>query len=548
MNKLPDLTIVHHRIENQKAPTWNLMPFIYQNGIKVNRQKTNWTDDLVILPIINSRIEIFFALKEYAIGLLDFGTTQASLKNYIYKLKYLIRYIDENSKDFDTPEAIGHVLYGYAEYEFERTLQKKIKPASAYHNVNQVAVFLKGAIEGIDFDIKHTRLKNERTSRRAISRSAEKAMLSDAAKLARFCFDITQNFLPTSLTTGKLPIKINISSELTKKSINLTPRKKQPTIVEENFINTHAAQAFNNRVSAELMIFLAMTVQNIAPTLKLLRTKFDYKPLGEQYEIREYKNRRGGEVLFKIPKPYKPYFHAYLSFIDEYAPNSTLLFPFLQKNIGYRKRTDADFASFKNICISNDIPWTAPTQFRKIGLNILMRLCSDEESSAEYANHGVTVFRQSYEFPSLQRAIIEVTRFWEKNDPLTHGRPKVSLFNTPCNGMPEPIEDATNKLPEPNCISPTGCIGCKHYRDDNSLDYIWNLLSFKYLKTIESSSHRTKELKPSNIAIDWVNLKINWFKNSGNTQHKEWVKESEMRVEEGDYHPNWSRKIEKYEG
>lgn len=548
MSDLSDFTIVHHRIENQSSPIWNLLPFIYKNGTKVNCQRVNWIDDLVKLPIITSRIEIIIALKQYAVGLLDYGTTHISLKNYIYKLKYLIRYIDENSKDFDTPEAIGHVLYDFAEYEFERTLLKKIKPASAYHNVNQVAVFLKGAIEGIDFDIKHTRLKNERTSRRAISRTAEKTMLSDAAKLARFCFDLTQNFLPTSLTTGKLPIEINVSSELSKKNINLTPHKKQPTIVEKNFTKTHAAQAFNNRVSAELMIFLAMTVQNIAPSLKLLRTKFDYKPLGEQYEIREYKNRRGGEVLFKIPKPYKPYFEQYLNFIDEYAPNSILVFPFLQKNIGYRKRTDANFASFKNICISSDISWTTPRQFRKIGLNILMRLCSDDETSAEYANHGVTVFRQSYEFPSLQRTIIEVTRFWEKNDPLAHGRPMVSLFNTPCNGMPVRIDDATNKLPEPDCISPTGCIGCKHYRDDNSLEYVWNLLSFKYLKIIESSSHRTNELKPSNIAIDWANLKINWFKNSDNTQYKKWVKESEMRIEEGDYHPNWSRKIEKYEG
>jgi len=70
----------------------------------------------------------------------------------------------------------------------------------------------------------------------------------------------------------------------------------------------------------------------------------------------------------------------------------------------------------------------------------------------------------------------------------------------------------------------------------------------KYLKIIESSSHRTKEEKPSNIVIDWINLKINWFNNDENPERKEWVAEAQMRIEEGDYHPIWARRIEKYEG
>lgn len=548
MSDLPDLTIVHHRIENQKSNIWNLTPLIYKNSSKLNSNKTSWIVEITKLPLINSRVDIIRALKSHAIELLDSGISQTSVKNYISRFKRFVAFADEQSKCLETPKAISQALYDYAEYEFSRTSTQHIKPGSAYDNVNTAALLIKGFVENITFDIRHTRLKKTKRSRRAIDRNAEKLLLIHASKLARFCFDITRDFNPKSLTTGKLPVQIKVSSELTSQSVNLTPHKKQPTTVEKNFINTHAAQAFNNRVSAELMIFLAMTIQNIAPTLKLTRAKFDYKPLGEHYEIREYKPRRGGEVLFKIPKSYKPYFEQYLNFIYEYAPNSALVFPFLEQNVGYRKRTNAYIASFKNICITNDIPWTPPKQFRKIGLNILMRLCSDEETSAEYANHGVAVFRQSYEFPSLQRAIVEVTRFWGNNDPLTHGRPLVSLFNTPCNGMPEPIEDATNKLPRPDCISPTGCMGCKQYRDEDSFDYVWNLHSFKYLKIIESSSHRTKELKPSNIAIDWANLKINWFKNSDSNKHQEWVDESELRIEEGDYHPSWSRKIEKYEG
>jgi hypothetical protein len=519
MNDLPDLKIVHHRIENQNSLIWDMTPFIFKEGTKVNRSKNDWLKKVTELPLANDRVDTIYTLKEHA---------------------------DKENKCLDSSDAINQALYDYSEYEFNRTLLGKLKPGSAYHNTHQIALFIKTAFDGINFNIKHTRLKKDKNSRRAINRNTEKALISDASKLARFCFGITQNFKLKDLERGTLPIYVNLKTP--KQSINLTPQIKMPRTETKGFLHTAACHGINNRISAELMIFLAMTVQNIAPTLKLTRAKFDYKPLGDKYEIREYKYRRGGEVLFKIPKQYRPYFEKYLNFINKYAPNSKWLFPFLQKGIGYQKRSDGDIITFKRICTSNQIPWISPKKFRHIGLNILMRLCSDEETSAEYANHGIAVFRASYEFPSLQRAIIEVTQFWEKNDPLNHGRPMISLFNTPCNGMPEPINDATSKLPKPDCISPTGCIGCKHYRDEESLDYVWNLHSFKYLKIIESSSHRTKELKPSNIAIDWTNLKINWFINSANHKHKEWVEESEVRIQEGDYHPSWSRKIEKYEG
>lgn len=544
-NKLPDLTIKHHRILNPDSVKWDLTPMMFVDGTQISRNsKRNYFDLLKKLPLKNkAHIEVIKKIKDHAEGLIESGKSEESVNNSIKWLYTLFKYLDINQKPFDTVNNIRQALFDYSEHQFMRASINEIKQHSAYCSVCCLTWFLNGIFEDLVFNMNETRLKLERRSRRALSRSAEKVILSDAAKLANFCFELTQNFDPSSLTSGSLPILTTVNNQ----KINLTSARTHPIDVDKDFVHTEAYLAFNFRVIAEVFIFLGMTIQNQAPSYNLKRSKFHYRPLGEKYEVREFKARRGGEILFKIPKAYKPHFENYLIFLDEYAPESEWVFPYLEKYKGFIKRTDKNIYKIKSLLSKNNIPWVKPSAFRSIGENILLRLASDEQLAADYANHAVATFRQSYEFPSLQRAMVQVTRFWEKSDPLTLGKPTVSLFNSPCNGMPVPIADATNKLPKPDCINPTGCIGCLHYRDEDSFDYVWGLISFKFLKTIESSSHNTKELKPSNIAIDWINLKINWFKNSETITHQEWVEEAEMKIEEGDYHPSWSTKIEKYE-
>lgn len=546
-NNLPNLVIKHRRIDTPKSTRWNLTPCIYEGGTNINIQRANHLDEVARLPI---KSNLFICMvenwKAHAEGLLDSGASVREVRNNIGSLKAFVSFADTKRERLDTVDNIRKALFKYSEHLFTRTALTQITASTAYYGVARCVGFLNSTLEDLQFSMNQTRLKPKAKSRRALGRGVEKIKLNEASELANFCFELAQSFKPSTLTSGSLPILVNVGCL----QVNLTSaggRKKQETI-GKNFTQTQAYQAFNTRVSAEIMIFLAMTIQNQAPTYQIKRYKFDYKPLGEKYEVREFKARRGGEVLFKIPKPYKPYFERYIDFLDEYAPDSEWLFPYLEKGKGFRKTTDDDTSKLRRLCLRYQVPWVPPSSFRSIGVNLLMRMASDEKTSADYAGHAVATFRQSYEFPSLQRAMIQISRFWDENDPLTHGNPTVSLFNAPCNGVPMPVEDATKNLPKPDCINPTGCIGCLNFRDDDSFDYVWNLHSFRYLEIIASSSHRTKETKTANIAIDWANLKINWFKTSKNKKRKEWVDEAQMRIEEGEYHPNWSRKIQKFEG
>lgn len=542
---LPDLTITHHRIENPKSSVWDLTSLIHIGGYKLSkRRRTSKTNkSLKKLAIKYHQISIVIRLKEHAEALLDSGVAVRTIGVVTGNLKRLFDYLDDNSIRFNSVDNIRQALFEYSEYQYTRANLKQIKHQTAYNSVVTTAWFLNGAFEDLNFKIVHTRLKTETKSRRVMSREAEKVMLVDARKLARFCFEITKNFDPKSLRSGLLPILVEANNQ----QINLTPARKKAVEVDKNFKQTNAYVAFNYRVTAEVFLFLGMTIQNQAPTYNLKRLAFAFKPIGDTYEVREYKNRRGGEVLFKIPKPYKESFEKYLSFLDEYATESEWLFPYLEKFKGFRKRTDSETAKFGRLCLRYQIPWVKPSAFRKIGENILMRLANDEKTASDYANHAISTFRQSYEFPSLQRGMIEIGRFWDRSDPLNHGQPKVSLFNSPCSGVPQLINDATNKLPVPDCVTPSGCIGCMNYRDEDSFEYVWGLHSFKFLKIVESSLYLTNQEKPSNIAIDWVNMKIDWFKNSDKAEHREWVEEADVRISEGDYHPTWSRKIEQFE-
>lgn len=542
--QLPDLIIRHHRIENPDNQKWNLMPFIYKGGTKVFFRKTdtNLEDKLGKLPFQPYRVTVAEAIKEYAEEFLDVGKSLITIASYLSSLKLFFSYLDDNNIQFDTSYMVRHSLFAYSEYRFNRANLGLILHQTAYSSVASISMVLNDIYEGLEFEINKTRLKSEKKIRTAISYQADKVLMTDAQRLAKFCFELIKNFDPKSLRSGRLPIVVKLNNL----RVNLTPARKIPVIVEKNFISTEAYLAFNFRISSEVMIFLAITIQNQTQVYHLKRSAFDFKSLGDNYEIREYKERRGGEVLFKIPKIYKPHFEKYLLFLDEYASKSEWLFPYLEKYKGFRRRTDSETGKLSRLCSRLDITWVKPSNFRKIGENILMRLSNDEETAADFANHSVMTFRESYELPSLQRAMIEVTRFWNENDSATTGESTVSLFNSPCNGIPEVTGNGVKALPRPDCITPMGCINCHHYRDEESLDYIWGLYSFRYLKIIESSSHRTKDKKPSNIAIDWANLKINWFKNTIKIEYQEWVEESEIRIEEGDYHPSWSQKIQKF--
>lgn len=142
-----------------------------------------------------------------------------------------------------------------------------------------------------------------------------------------------------------------------------------------------------------------------------------------------------------------------------------------------------------------------------------------------------------------QRAMVEITQFWNKHDSIEQTKLKKSVIASECNGIPEPTLGIPEDVVEPNCINPSGCLWCKHHRDLDNFDYIWSLMSMRYLKTIEAALTFKKDETPADLSIQRLTQKLDWYRKSSKKRN-DWVEEAELRIEEGSYHPSWSSIIE----
>jgi hypothetical protein len=300
---------------------------------------------------------------------------------------------------------------------------------------------------------------------------------------------------------------------------------------------------FMLRVVSEFYILLAQSGINLSVASELRRDKMKYRSYGDRWLVKAYKRRRGGEVEFEIFKEYRPYFKKYISFLERMLPDSDRLFPKLGRR-GEELDSSVTLAlQLKRLSTEIGIPYVPPNWIRKTRTNWYLRRSADETLTAEQNQHTKEVLREHYEAPSQQRAMGQITRFWNEFDPIKKGEVDKSASGGECNGIPEESDDKPASVVSPNCINPTGCLWCKNLKDVDSFDFVWSLMSFRYLKTIEAGSLLQKETTPADEAINRVTEKLNWFRSSNN-ERREWVKESEIRIEEEHFHPDWSPIIE----
>jgi integrase len=134
------------------------------------------------------------------------------------------------------------------------------------------------------------------------------------------------------------------------------------------------------------------------------------------YQVKEYKARRGGTVLFEIFSEYKPHFERYLAWRRQLFPHSNRLFPFIGIR-GRRPDRVVDSHRLREACKGLGLPFVSPRALRNTRVNWLLRMTGDPDLTAEMAQHTKRTLLEVYERPSLQRAMVEVTRFWSEFDP-----------------------------------------------------------------------------------------------------------------------------------
>lgn len=522
------------------------------------------------------RCELLIAIKDEIITRLVAGQSPNSVPHYMVTLTQFMGFLDENQCSFSLEKLEANYLE-YAEHLFLKSRSKKstINENSAYNKAATLSALF-GSILTIPETVRlinRTRLHSSPNAKKAVSKTVEKQNLEATFKQGHFLVDLVAG-LSADAIYGSLPLIIKFRSGLVEKDqiqlfAGLIERDWHSTPKDQwahNQINLYRSAArlrrpastingkgggrrwrlVNLRVQAEFLIFLAQTGMNVAQAKELKRGTLKYKPLGDSWQVRCYKNRKGGEVSFRIYKSYKPFLEKYRLFITHFFPDSEFLFPLFDKNgVGESITRDglSSLVSVRSVLTNYGIPWTTPRELRNSRINWLLRRSGDLDLTAEMAQHTREVLSQQYERPSQQRAMIEITQFWNKHDPIQQGDLSGSIISGMCNSVPEATDDKPTAVVEPNCVNPSGCLWCRHHRDSDTEDYVWSLASMHHLKSIEARINVSRENIPADRVLERLTAKLQWFKNAS-PQRAQWVEESLLKIEEGSYHPNWAAIID----
>lgn len=568
---IPDLTfplVEYGRLETR----WDLRVLLYQGAAKANsREVFNQIAAGEFGRARVERLELVKRIHEAITSRLVGGYAKTTASNYLKNLRRFFAWADELEQDVSL-ENVEDTFRHWADYLLNRVRLKAIRNESAYNRVGSAASILDAALERGQPLILTTRLRHQKRGARAVGVAADSQSLTDTFAFGHLCLDMIDS-LSLEAVFGFLPVTIRLRDGQTLEQWSglrapatvaaLQPGYKNQTGTKyilrlradweaDRTLRTRFPLV-NLRILAELMVFIAQTGMNLSQAQTLRRTQFSYKSSIDGYEVRDYKARRQGEVLFEIYREYKAVFDTFLAWRDAIFTTTDRLFPLVRQMGAIASRPFA-FKRFQRvICAPLGIPFVGPRMLRNTRVNWLLRQSRNPELTAEQAQHTQQTLLRAYERPSLQVAQVEVIQFWQKNDPRLADDPVPCPALGVCDGVPKPIAGLPPEAPKADCIQPAGCLFCQHHRDIDSEDYVWSLASMRFLNGVilqrfrPPASGKADPAAHVELTLEVLTTKLKWFTES-NALRKAWVVEAAERLDEGEYHLHWRYLIESAQG
>ncbi len=570
---MPDLTfpmVKYGKLETR----WDLRVLLYKGGAKGNQRTvfSQMAAGELGRPLVE-RLELVKRIHEAITARLVGGGSKYSAFSTLRSLRGFFAWCDE----FDQPMSLKTVEDSYrhwCDFLVHRVRLKLIKNISAYNSGLSVSSVLGAALERNQPLIGSTRLRCQKHGQRAVGVAADKQNLADTFAFGHLCLDIIES-LSLEAVYGPLPVTIRLRNgrmleqwsglrEPTRVAAlqpgyRVPSQKRRVLQLRANWDADRSLRTrfplVNLRILAELFVFIAQTGMNLSQAHNLRRTQFSYKSTIDGYEVRDYKERRKGEVLFEIYAGYKVFFKAYLAWRDAvFGVTSDRLFPFVRQ-YGALASTRPTYNRFrKEFCVPLNIQFVAPQTLRSTRVNWLLRHSRDLDLTAELDQHAPQTLLEVYEKPSLQVAQAEITRFWQNNDPrLTTDKPMPCPALGVCDGVPKPMLGLTSEAPKADCMQPAGCLFCEQHRDINSEDYVWSMASMLFLNSIVLQRFRPPAKGKADAAahveltLKVLTAKLKWF-NESNATRKAWVEEATKKLDEGEFHIHWRYLIESAQG
>lgn len=524
-------------------------------------------------PPIVERLPLVQRAHEVVTARLVAGGAKPSALHAFGLLRDFVSWAEDANQSLSLEDAEATFRH-WSDFLLNRVRLKEIKNNSAYGMAIGVSSVLDDALERSQSLILTTRLKRIKRGARAAGITADKQNLSDTFAFGRFCLDVIES---TSFDAvfGPLPLLVRLRSGAVLEQWSGLRDPKTLTISKPSYKNTSNVQnsarrrsdwesdktlrtryrLINLRIEAEMFVFIAQTGMNIAQAHKLRKAQFCYKSTIDGYDVRDYKHRKQGAILFEIYSEYRAHFERYLAWRDRVfadQPND-YLFPLIRQQGANKFQPNYNYRLIELGRLA-DVPFVGPQKLRKTRINWLLRKSRDLDLTAEQAQHTKATLIRIYETPSLQVAQVEIIQFWKKNDPRLTSHAVPCPAPGVCDGKPLTIEGLPAEAPKPDCMQPAGCLFCSHHRDIDSEDYVWSTASMRHLNSVILSGFRPPKkgvggnsARHIELTMDVLTSKLKWFSESNETR-KSWVAEAVARIAESDFHPHWRYLIDSADG
>ena len=565
---LPDLTFPDVALGIKVTP-WDLQPLLYKGGAGALANKVAGLIAAGKLgPPLVERIELIEKIHEEIRAALTAGGSKETALASISTMRHFVKWADSAGHSLSLG-TVTKIFVHWTDHLLHRIrVVKDLLQQSAYTTVRTVGGILDKVLERGSPIITTTRITKVLKKKRVRGVKADKQNLQESFVFGYLLLDIMDG-LSVDALWGGLPVHIPLRTgkkllEWSGLSSTEKLRCANPETAGQRYYAKLSAQLRSNyetdrtlrtryplanlRIEAELLFFISQTGMNLSQAHQLKLRHFSYSSTIDGYQVRDYKHRRKGEVLFEIFADYKSVFERYLVWRRDVFPDDSegLLFPLVR--LGGRAADKAPSLSrIRKTCRKLGIQFIPPAHLRNTRINWILRRSGDVDMTAEQAQHSKQTLTRIYEEPNLQRTMTEVVRYWQSADPII-APPAPGV----CIGSPMPVDRIPPGATQPDCIRPSGCIWCEHHRDVDSLDYVWSVSSFRHLKTLELAKYHPPQkdnwpTHPTLFAIERLSDKLRWFQLS-NTVRNGWVEELLARVEEDDYHPAWCDFIQSIEG
>jgi hypothetical protein len=569
--QLPKLTFSNMTYGKAEVPR-DLRRWLYAGGASADSYTViAQIEEGKLGPPLACRIELVCHIHEVLSNFYERGGRRATLLGHIDKLTRFFRWADETGHDLSLPSIEDSYLLWTDSLLDRVRVNKDLSETVAYDYGSVIGWALDRVLGRTAPLVRTTRLRSPKQGNRTLGLKADKQNLEQTFAFGHFLLDLADG-LGLETIWGPVPVRIPLRNGQALEDWSgpvRRPRKppnpkypdsvaKNARVCEEHHAKWNAEKSLrtrypliNLRIQAEMFMLMGQPAVNLAQTHQLRMDQWRYKPSTNGYEVRTYKHRRWGPVVFEIYSAYRAVFERYLQWRAAIFPDDPdgLLFPLLGKKGTPSTRHPEqapDFDKLKNACTRAGVVYLPPSALRSTNVNWMLRRTQNPDLTAEAKQHAVKTLLGTYEKPSLQRAMVQISGYWAKHDPAqTAAGPGACSAHK----YPEPIAHKPATATEPDCIAPAGCLFCSHQRDIDSFDHVWSLASFRVLKSFELSRQALPNVNaaasqhPAEAAIYRITAKLNFISNSS-PQRGDWVKEALVRVEEGRYHSSWADLIE----